>query len=180
MMGKIFSYVVGMHHFRIPVSKGEKVNFERETDRKSDQNAIRALNMQNKILGYLPSQISAILSPVIDKKYIHVKGYVYKNASEHNAPLVIEVFQSVEGTKLLGKIGGDEKENEVHNSIVDIYLNADKYTSGEILRFRNYYLAQMTLPESKLMHKLLEYKQLRALNVSCETKDNSLAEIFMM
>ncbi len=159
-IGIIFSHIVGLRHYNVPVVQNEKIEFRRDTENKHDLNAIAALNKHGQKLGFLPRHASSILAPLIDKNWILIRGIVYGIPTERNVPVAVEVVMLENGKSIISRKSGNSKEAIIHNDILEIFLNFHKYTSSQLRGLRTFYSALVVMPETKLIHKLLEYRQL--------------------
>ncbi len=173
MLGRIFTYV-GTHHYRPKAIKGASVHFEREKNNIFDPYAIRLKDKDQIFMGYLPLQLSAMLSPVLDKDYISIEGFIYEDEEKYNMPIVIDVFKTAEGDRLFRSFSDNSKEYENYRNLADIYVNSDKYTSEQILKLKIYLDTILLTPESRLLHQLLDWKHLNA-SLSGE-KQNIISE----
>lgn len=172
MMGMVFSYIVGIGHYDAQAGKDEHVVLDRDVENKFDSNAIAVKKFTGDTIGYLPRHVASILAPLIDRKCIEVNGFVYGEPGRLEIPLAMEIYQDEDGANILRKMNETSKDAKIHNALADLFVNAEKYTSEEIMKLRNYYNGLANLPESKLIHKLLEYKQL-TLEVRSKTKVSS-------
>lgn len=162
MLGRIFAYVE-IHHYRPKAIKGAIIHFERERNNIFDPYAIRLKDNDQVLMGYLPRQISAILSPVLDKDYIVIEGFVHEDGERYNMPIVIDVFKTAEGDRLFRNFSDNSKEYENHRNLADIYINSDRYSSEQILKLKIYFDTLSLTPESRLLHQLLDWKHCNAL-----------------
>ena len=103
------------------VSNGEWVSLVRHRN-KYDSNAIRVLNKQERKIGYLEADQSAILAPLMDKDLIRVSARVYKGCNDRHTPVTIFVCGDAED---VDKVYVSSVRSEQNDEI-------DEYSESEI------------------------------------------------
>lgn len=160
-LGAFYSRIVGVQYYENSYSVGEQLYFERNPYNEYDDNAIEIQNDKG-VIGHLKRTQTTWLASLLDKGEIYLKGTIADEGDDWRVPIRVEVYLTTKGKHILKIYENKSPEQIIHNHILNIYNNADKYSEDTLSGIRDYYrgMTKMDaiLPETRLIFKLLKNK----------------------
>jgi len=94
--GEVASTVVGLSYCQVPILPKEKVMLVRDANNEYDTNALRVVNSNRRQVGNVPSELSLVLSPLVDQKVIRLEAHIPGQPGKYTAPLAINLLGAPE------------------------------------------------------------------------------------
>ncbi|KAL3700576.1 hypothetical protein R1sor_018598 [Riccia sorocarpa] len=144
MVGVLDTRIVGRrYNRRVPCTVGMKVTVLREPDNPVDPNAIKIVPLESPLgpaLGHLPKEISAHLSPLLDKGIVHVQGLVASVPEKSYADVPLKL--SFTASKTCGDLSLLDAEESLRGMNLAIESSsAPKSDAASVSRYQQNFLA---------------------------------------
>ena len=93
---EIKTKIVGTQHYGGIVSDGENVLLRRNPNNQYDPNAVQVLNIRHEVVGHIPKEIAAKLSPIM-LAGVKVEGKIPRgSANTFSIPVVLDLYATME------------------------------------------------------------------------------------
>ncbi|MFA6290680.1 MAG: HIRAN domain-containing protein [Victivallales bacterium] len=157
-IGTVHSHLAGLEYTSAQVSAGEKLVLEREPENQYDNNAIKAMSGGERI-GYLNRQDASWLAPLMDGDLIRLKAIVLQYGTHTGTPIELIIKTTSMGDAMLSPNRKDSPQAILHNSLLTVYFNLDRYSvdtlKKALLQYSTVVRDVHMLPETHLIFNII-------------------------
>lgn len=157
-VGIIHSNLTGPEYKPTQFNVGEKLIVEREPENLNDTNAIKVMT-GNEVIGYLNRQDAIWLAPLMDAWLVELKAAPLHCGTDDGTPVEVIVKTTTRGDAMLSPNRDDSPQAVLHNSLLTVYFNLDKYSGETLKQVLLQYSTVMgdvkMLPETRLIFNII-------------------------